>query len=183
MKIPKLPQDLDPTTPPKSTEGQQEAIDVSSSPCLRQEMGGTYFGYMPHDELVDFLNLLLEAERAGARVCARLAVDAPTTELRRKLREVQQDEVYSCGLLIKALQTIDAEISLKVGNFYEKVMALETLVERLTLLNRGQEWVEKKLRRGLPQIEDFRIRDQLQEMLVRHEVNIREMEIQLANFP
>ena len=46
----------------------EPAVEVSSPACSMHEADDAYMGYAGKDELIAFLNELLEAERAGARV-------------------------------------------------------------------------------------------------------------------
>jgi Domain of unknown function (DUF6306) len=73
MRIPSIDE---PAEPDEADEG---AVPEFSSPaCSMHEAGDVYMGYAGQDEVTTFLNELLEAERAGARI---------TLEL-RKLREM-----------------------------------------------------------------------------------------------
>jgi len=54
--------------------------DAASPACLAHEAGDAYMGFAARDELVSFLNTLLEAERAGARICQRTAHEASQSE-------------------------------------------------------------------------------------------------------
>ena len=58
------------------------------------------------------------------------------------------------------------------GDFFEKVAAKEGLEARLSFLNRGQEWVVRKLEEIIPTLPSGGLRDDLAEMLRRHHVNI-----------
>ena len=109
--------------------------------------GDADMGYADKNELIIFLNELLEAERAGARVTlesARAAGDGPIAEL---MRTIQRDEARWCGMLLRPLERAGQEPSSKVGAFYGKAMAIADLGERITFLNRGQGWVVRKVAR------------------------------------
>lgn len=134
--------------------------------------------YVSQDELVAFLNELLEAERAGARVAASTSAAAKDTEVKGLLRTIHQDEAKWCGILVKALGTLNGEPSSRVGAFYDKAMAIEEISARLTFLNRGQGWVVRKLRDMLPRVHDDIIHHDLSEMLAAHERNISLVEDQ-----
>jgi len=51
-------------------------------------------------------------------------------------------------------------------------MALSDDKERLALINRGQDWVVRKLREALPRITDDKLAKDLSVMLTSHEDNI-----------
>lgn len=52
-------------------------------------------------------------------------------------------------------------------------MAIESLEERLPFVDKGQQWVIRKLREYLPGCEDAFIRTELEKMLNIHEINSR----------
>ena len=63
-----------------------------------------------------------------------------------------------------------------VGEFVDKVIALDTLEEKLILLNKGQAWVARKIDEAIafgthPETEAFLI-----EMKKRHDTNIGELD-------
>ena len=124
------------------------------------------------DELVTELNVLLEAERAGARVGASLVADARGDRFPALARIIHDDEVRWARALFEALRALGAEPSDKVGDFYERAMAIEGFEARLAFTNRGQGWVVRKLRELIPRIEPSELRSTLQEMLDAHVVNI-----------
>lgn len=150
----------------------EPVVEVSSPPCSMHEADDAYMGFAGKDELVAFLNELLEAERAGARVTldsARAAGSGPVAEL---LRTIQQDEARWCAMLLRHVKALAAEPSPKIGGFHDKAMAIPDLVERIVFLNRGQGWVVRKLREMLPRVRDDRLHTDLAEMLRSHETNI-----------
>lgn len=150
----------------------EPAIEVSSPACSMHEANNSYMGYAGKDELVAFLNQLLEAEHAGARVTlesARAAGSGPVGEL---MRRIQRDEAHWCAMLAGHLRAVGATPSATVGAFYGKAMAIADLAERTRFLNRGQGWVVRKLREMLPRVRRDRLHADLSEMLRSHEVNI-----------
>jgi hypothetical protein len=123
-------------------------------------------------DLVEFLNELLEAERAGARVTLESVRSAAGEAYAALMREVHRDEARWCGMLFRNIKALGATPSPRVGGFYEKAMAIADPGERLAFLNRGQAWVARKLREKLPEISDERLHAELAEMLRSHEDNI-----------
>ena len=91
------------------------------------------------------LNELLEAERAGVETLSRLLPAAPDPAARRLFEAVRDDEAWSCAGLVRAIRDLGAQPTSAKGDFAGKVMAEPTLAARLSLLNRGQEWVAKRL--------------------------------------
>lgn len=146
--------------------------EPSSPACLMHEADDSYMGYVGRDELVAFLNELLEAERAGARITlesAQLAGDTPVGAL---LRDIQQDEAHWCAMLLGHLRSLNAAPSPKVGAFYDKAAAIAELDARVTFINRGQRWVVHKLCEMMPRLRDAGLRSNLEQMLRSHEANI-----------
>jgi Domain of unknown function (DUF6306) len=147
--------------------------DGGGSPaCAMHEADDAYMGYADRQHLVAFLNELIEAERAGARVTletARAAGNGPIGEL---MQTIERDEARWCGMLRRHLEGLGAPVSLVVGAFYDKAMAIDDLGARIIFLNRGQGWVVRKLREMLPRVRDDRLHADLVEMLRAHELNI-----------
>lgn len=148
------------------------AVEVSSPACSMHEADDAYRGFAGRDEVLAFLNELLEAERAGARVTletAKAADNNPTAEL---MRTIQRDEARWCAMLARHIKARGAAPSPNVGAFYTKAMAIADLGERIAFLNRGQGWVARKLREMLPRFRDDRLHAELAKMLRSHEANI-----------
>ncbi len=127
---------------------------------------------MDRDELIEELTTLLEAERAGARVGASLIDGAPDAEYEALAKLIQADEVKWAKALFEALVSLGAEPSDRVGDFYEKAMAVADFENRLAFTNRGQAWVVRRLNELLPQVEDEALAAMLQAMLDAHIENI-----------
>lgn len=159
-------------------------INEPSSPtCFAGQAQPEYLGYAGREELIAFLNELLEAERAGTKVAMRLFEEAADPALETLITAIYRDEARWCAMLVAVLQRLGADPSLRTGAFYEKVMAVGDLPGRLALLNRGQGWVARKLRDMIPKIENARLRAGLAEMLAAHERNIRLVEEHGAQSP
>jgi nitronate monooxygenase len=124
------------------------------------------------EETLAFLNLMLEAERAGARALLHVAKDAGRADVAAMAGAIQKDEAHWCAMLIGAIKKLNGQPSEATGAFYDKVMALTDDKERLALVNRGQDWVVRKLREALPRIADGGLAKNLSVMLTSHEDNI-----------
>ena len=147
--------------------------DQPSSPvCYAREADDAYAGYANREELISFCNLLLEAERAGAQVCARTAAEVGDSELRELLLSIGKDEGQYCAMLLKWLTHLGGEPSPRVGGFYEKCIAIADVAQRVAFLNRGQIWVVKRIREMLPKIRDDAMYADFSGMLDKHEENI-----------
>ena len=122
------------------------------------------------------LNELLAAERAGVETLSRLVPEAPDPEARRLFEAVRADEAWSCAGLVRALRDLGAEPTSAKGDFARKVMAQPTLAARLSLLNRGQEWVTRRLDALVAAGLSATSTDFLTEMRARHLRNIEACE-------
>lgn len=154
---------------PQKPIGEVESIDLASPSCTATLAGNEYMGFMAHEEVVNFLNILLEAERAGARAAVRLAIDTNDRRQSVEMRETHANEVYCCRLLIDELDALGAKVSPRIGDFYDKLMAIPSIDERVVFLAKGQRWVARKIRENLPKIRSDRLHLMLAEMLSLHD--------------
>lgn len=139
---------------------QIEARSLQSGPMAREELGA-------------LLNLLLEAERAGAKLLAAYLDElSPKSPAWTRLRAVHTDEARNCSVLIHHLLQAEVPPSAGTGDFYQKGLAIRFWQERLQFLNRGQRWVAKRIAEALPRLAPGEARDALQEMHRSHLVNI-----------
>lgn len=129
--------------------------------------------YIAAADLGAFLNTLLEAERAGAKVLARFADELPVAPSDREaLLELQRDESRNCAVLLRLLRRNGTPASRKTSDFLKRALAVEGTAARLEFLNRGQAWVARRLAVALPRIADAEMRDELQEMHDSHVRNV-----------
>jgi hypothetical protein len=171
---------IEATADAPATEGSErsEHRDLVAGPgyaspaCLLHEADLAYLGYASRDEVLALLNKLLEAERAGARGARAMSTLADSAHTRQALQEVAKDEARFCAMLFQHITRLGESPSRRTGAFHEKLAALETLDDRLELLNRGQGWVVRKLADAVPRIADESLRTDLQEMLDAHRRNI-----------
>jgi hypothetical protein len=123
-------------------------------------------------DIIDFLNELLEAERAGARVALESARQADPGALADLLQDIRHDEARWCAMLLKQIERLGGTASPRMGAFHGKAMEIEDLKARLVFLNRGQGWVVRKLREMMPRIPDDALYVDLAHMLSSHVANI-----------
>jgi Domain of unknown function (DUF6306) len=124
-------------------------------------------------EIVEFLNTLGEAERAGGRVLHALEQEANSLELKELLRKTAHDEGYYAGQIGAHIRRLGAEPSTRTGDFVEKVAALKDLKSKVELLNRGQRWVIRKIEERVPTLSDAHLKAFLVVMAKGHQVNIQ----------
>jgi len=136
---------------------------------------------MDQSTLLQLLNSLLEAERAGAKVIAAyLAEYDPASAAGSKLLEVQRDEARNCVILMDLIRAQGGTPSAATGSFLEKALAVQGRSERLAFLNRGQAWVARKIAEALPQLPAGPLHTALAEMQVSHVDNIEACDRLLA---
>ncbi len=152
-----------------ASKADASAGEPASPVCYAREADDAYMGFLSHAELVAFLNMLLEAERAGARAAARLAVDLADPAAQAAMRELHANETYCCRLLLDEIAALGELPSPRTGEFYVKLMAVEGNDARVAFLAKGQRWVARKLRETLPKIRADGLHARLTEMLALHE--------------
>jgi tellurite resistance-related uncharacterized protein len=134
--------------------------------------GDSDMGYASKAELVAFLNELLEAERAGARVTLETARATRSPAIAELMRNIQHEEARWCAMLLLRIKSLDGATSPRMGAFYDKAMAIDDLAARIGFLNRGQGWVVRKLREMIPRVRDAELYADLTHMLASHVANI-----------
>jgi nitronate monooxygenase len=122
-----------------------------------------------HEELVPALRELLAAERAGARTAAACLTDAHTDALQSQLRQLHRQEVSSCRALLRCLEHLGVEPGQAVGDFYQKVMVLDTLQDRMALIDKGQRWVLRRVENLLLRLDDTVLRQHLETVRRYHD--------------
>lgn len=122
--------------------------------------------------VVDRLNELLEAERAGVETLSRLFPEARSTEMRKLFEKVRNDEAWACAGLARSIKMLGGVMSERKGDFAGKLTSEPTLAARLRLLNRGQGWVVKRLDGLLGETLLGSVSEFLEEMKTRHTANI-----------
>lgn len=143
----------------------------ASPPCLLGELDPVWRGAMDRDEIINLLNTLLEAERAGARGLTVMASEYEG-DLQRELKTLALDEARWCAMLSAHIKRFGGTPTSVTGSFLEKLLAKPTLASRLSLLDRGQGWVVIKLEESLPRIFDAALQRDLTEMRDGHRDNI-----------
>jgi hypothetical protein len=96
--------------------------------------------------LLDFYNMLLEAERAGVTVLSEMNKQVEDQRLKPILEKFLRDEGVNCRILVSLIHDLNAKPSDKTGSFVDKMRALDNLDEKIQLLIRGQAWVARKIK-------------------------------------
>jgi len=95
--------------------------------------------------LVDRMQELLEAERAGVKCLDVMADHAADMERKELFSLFRNDEGKFCAGLFRLLQARGAVPTKTIGAFADKVIALPTEAEQVALLIKGQSWVVRKI--------------------------------------
>jgi nitronate monooxygenase len=95
--------------------------------------------------LVDRMQELLEAERAGVKCLDAMADHAADMGKKELFTLFRNDEGTFCAGLFGLLQARGAVPTTTVGAFADKVIALPTEAEQVALLIKGQAWVVRKI--------------------------------------
>ncbi len=107
------------------------------------------------DELVGFLNRMLETERAGANALLNILEQHPRHgEAWTALRRVHADEAHNCGLLGAEIRRLGGDYSHATGDFLGKLLAIEGRRARVEFLARGLRWAVKRFDEALARIAD-----------------------------
>lgn len=146
--------------------------DEPSSPvCYADQASDVYMGFAGRDELVEALNALIEAERAGTRV-AKAWGDAATGAIGAFLSTLHADEARWCAMLTAHVRRLDGVPSRRTGGFLAKALAIGDDGERLAFLNKGQSWVVRALDALASRVRDERLHADLKRMRDAHLVTI-----------
>jgi nitronate monooxygenase len=101
----------------------------------------------------DFLNEMLEAERAGAKALVVYMDDFPRNgEAWKTLRQIQADEAHNCALMGKLLEKAGTPYSHATGKFYDKAIAVKGPKPRVEYLVRGLKWAVRRFEAELPRL-------------------------------
>jgi uncharacterized protein DUF6306 len=104
-------------------------------------------------ELGEFLNRMLEAERAGAKALLVFMDEHQRQgEAWKMLRRVQAEEAHNCALLGKLLERDGKAYSHATGGFFDKAVAVRGRRARIEFLIRGLRWAVREFDQALPRI-------------------------------
>ena len=154
----------------------ESAGTYASPPCFMHEYEAEYLRFMSGPELLRLLNELLEGERAGATGVAELRWQTRRPTNRMVLRGVAADEARYCAMLTRHILRLGGRPSGETGAFLAKLRAAHSETARIDLLNKGQGWVVRRIRKDLARIADEAVRHDLEEMAKTHEANIARCE-------
>ncbi len=126
-------------------------------------------------QLITFLNTLLEAERAGVKVLSDMIREVDDEDLKSMMREFLSDEGMNCQIFSTLIKHLKGEPSKNIGNFVDKIQALKNTNEKLQLLVKGQEWVAKQIRINRSLFKPGSLSFFMESIKVQHEENVDAM--------
>ena len=127
--------------------------------------------FNPSLELIDWLRMLLRAERAGARLMLDSAGQTDDPGLLRRFAQLHHGEAESCRRLRHCLERLGVERGQGMGEFHAKAMAIPDLQARMEFIARGQRWVARQVQERLPALEPAWLRDELTVVLHLHQAS------------
>lgn len=132
---------------------------------------------MNDEELVGFLNRMLEAERAGAKALVVYMDDWPRHSPGwASLRRVHDDEAHNCALIGEQLKRRGRDYSHATGEFHAKAVAVLGARKRIEFLIRGLKWAVREFEQALPRTQDEPVRKLFEGMRERHLRSIAALE-------
>lgn len=145
---------------------------IASPNRQANEADDIHMGYMGRCEIIDSLNELIEAERAGTRTALALRGVETRQDIRDFVRSFHAEETHWCSQLIEAVRRLGGAPSERCGDAYEKTMAIGDPVDRLAFTVRGQRRLERKLDCLLPVIRDETLHAMLRTIRDGHRHNL-----------
>lgn len=123
-------------------------------------VGTTSCGGVPltDKELDNFLNLLLEAMRAGAKSSAVFACRVDCPKQKAMFLEIQQSTARATAEICRLLKNRGCAASEATLPFFERALQLPPGTDRTAFLNRGYDWLLATMKETMPRIEDARAR-------------------------
>ncbi len=150
---------------------QSDNVQLYSSPCF-SSIEDINESSDSDNKTIMFLEELLSAEYAGARVTLRSMLDSEDSHYKQIFQSIYYDEVRWCDMLSNWLYRLGYEPSYKVGEFYMKAIDIRDCKKRIDYLNKGQAWVVKKIKGILTDINNLALQEDLNDMLINHVANI-----------
>lgn len=141
----------------------------ASSPCYA---GEAETQWMPLEELLSRLNVLVESERAGTRGLLAMAHGCEGTPLESVLHDIARDEARFCSMLSHHVSRLGGTPSHATGEFLEKLLKRPTLEAQMTLVDRGQRAVVDMIDAIIPGVDDPLLKQDLVTMREDHIVNL-----------
>ena len=139
---------------------------------------------MTDAQLNDFLNRMLEAERAGAKALVVFMDDWPRHGSEwATLRKIHEDEAHNCSLIGAELKRRGRDYSHATGEFYDKAVAVKGARPRIEFLVKGLRWAIREFEQALPRISDPPVKKLFEGMGERHTRSVERCHAVLNSVP
>ena len=153
--------------------------NYSSPACWMHEVDPGYLGYWSEEEVVAFLEVLLEQERGGTKAFANIgqAADLQISDL---ILESELDQVEICVLLkeeIAVRRTAVAAPRERMTNEHRTKCSLERAIAFATTNQAG---LVQAIEEAVPNILDAELNSHLKRMLQLHRKQIEQLKTLLA---
>src|SRR5262249_9144149 len=127
-----------PPTPRRAPPKRPRALPKSCAGCSNERVSA------------EFLNRMLEAERAGARALVVFMDDFDRNSAEWKLlRGVHDDEAHNCALIGEQIRKLGRDYSHATGEFYGKAVAVKGSRQRIEFLVKGLQWAIRQFDQAL----------------------------------
>lgn len=156
------------TAPPEQKQGVGAPQGAFESTAPVPFKSPSNDGIEDCNDLIDWLQMLLEAEHAGALIMVDSLKEARDEALILQLEALHVSEAASCQRLRRSLKRLGAVLSKKVSDFHAKTMIIADMDERLIFIARGQRWVAKRIEEKLPTISQHWLYEELKAVLTLH---------------
>ena len=156
------------TAHPEQKQGFATQQGAFESPAMGAFKSSSDDGIEDGNDLIDWLQMLLEAEHAGALIMVDSLKEARNEVLIRQLEALHVSEAASCQRLRRSLKRLGAVPSKKISDFHAKTMIISDMDERLMFIARGQHWVAKRIKERLPTISQRWLYEELKAVLTLH---------------
>lgn len=143
--------------------------EYSSPPCYAHEIDPAYHGELAGDELIAFLNGLLEGERAVVRIAQRSRRAAASLADAAVVDGLASDAQKDADRLAEVIERLGGTPSSGVGRFFDKARTIQDLDRRLYFLRRCRGRLARRLRMVRPRIGDDGARRLIADLIETHD--------------
>lgn len=145
-----------------------------SSAWVRREVAPVSLRYWQDDEILIFLDDLLESARAAARALSRVVLEARDPGVAALLKELESLHASSCIMLWQEIEARKGRASPRTDAFYDKCFAQRTPSQRIAIAIHAQERFVRRIERALRRVVDPILHAKLKILLELHR---RQMQI------
>jgi len=144
------------------------------------EVDPNYFGYWADNDVLTFLNMLLERERLGSKAFAAIgrAADLETAD---SILDAELTQASLCVLLRQAIESRGATAVAPREPTTDNILARPSLEQAISFAINNQAKLVEALEEGTLKVVDSDLRSTLAEMLQRHRQQIEQLNLLRSN--